>query len=79
MSSARSRELPNIITGTLGGVRSLLEMRSAHRLTPKECDAKAVECRALAQRAVLEPHRIMLEHIAETWDRIGAEIKNELH
>ena len=52
---------------------------SVHSLSPEECAAKAAECRDLAQRADLEAHRIMLEHVAETWDRIGAEIKNELH
>jgi hypothetical protein len=52
---------------------------SAIPLSPEECATKAAECRAMSQRAVLEAHRIMLEHVAETWDRIGAEIKNELH
>ena len=52
---------------------------SAIPLSPEECAAKAAECRAMAQRAVLEAHRIMLEHVAETWERICAEIKKELH
>jgi hypothetical protein len=29
----------------------------------------------MAKEAVLEPHRIMLEHIADTWERIAAGLK----
>ena len=47
----------------------------ANPLSPEQCAAKAAECRALAQRAVLVAHRVMLEHVAETWGRIGAEIE----
>ena len=44
-------------------------------LTLEECHAKAAEVRALARRAVASEHRIMLEHMAETWDRICEDIK----
>ena len=40
-------------------------------LTANEARAKAQECRDLAKRAKLADHRIMLEHMAETWDRIA--------
>jgi hypothetical protein len=45
------------------------------RLSLDECGAKAKECRALAKQAIIEPHRIMLEHIADTWERIAAGLK----
>jgi hypothetical protein len=45
------------------------------RLSLDECGAKSKECRAMAKEAVLEPHRIMLEHIADTWERIAAGLK----
>jgi hypothetical protein len=35
------------------------------------CQAKARECLYLAQNAASKSHRIMLEHIAETWYRIA--------
>jgi len=44
----------------------------AKRLSIDECRAKADECRVWAKQTVIEPHRIMLEHIAETWERIAA-------
>jgi hypothetical protein len=40
-------------------------------LTADLCRAKAVECLHLAKQNVSGPHRIMLEHIAETWYRIA--------
>jgi hypothetical protein len=41
------------------------------RLSKDECFRKAEECRTLAKAAILEPHRIMLDHIAQTWERIA--------
>jgi hypothetical protein len=41
------------------------------RLSKEMCLAMANECRALALAATQRPHRIMLEHIASTWDRIA--------
>jgi len=40
-------------------------------LTADLCRAKAKDCRDLAQQALSQPSRIMLEHIAETWLRIA--------
>jgi hypothetical protein len=40
-------------------------------LTADLCRAKALECLSLAQQSVSNSHRIMLEHIAETWYRIA--------
>ena len=41
------------------------------RLTPTEARAKARECREMAKVAHDQAHRVMLNHIAETWDRIA--------
>ena len=48
------------------------------RLTPTEAKAKAEECREMAKVAIEKSHRIMLESIAQTWDRI-AETAHEAH
>lgn len=47
-------------------------------LTPTEARAKAEECRRLAKAALDQSHRIMLESIAKTWERI-AETAHEEH
>jgi hypothetical protein len=44
-------------------------------LTREECVAKVAECRTMAARADKDSHRIMLEHMAETWGRICEELK----
>jgi hypothetical protein len=41
---------------------------------PEECHAKVGECREMAKRASNPSHRIMLEHMAETWERICVEL-----
>ena len=48
-------------------------------LTIEECRAKAAECRAMARDAVQADHRVMLLHIAETWERISAAARQSLH
>ena len=40
------------------------------RLTAEEVKFKALECREIAEHSTLDSHRIMLEHMAETWERI---------
>ena len=44
-------------------------------LTFDECKAKAEECRDMARRAEKPEQRTMLEHMAETWERLCAEIR----
>jgi len=44
------------------------------RLTQEEAKFKALECRELAKRTPLASHRIMLDHMAETWERIAGEV-----
>jgi len=46
------------------------------RLTAEEAKAKVIECRELAARAAKPEHRIMLEHMAETWERIVHTLEN---
>jgi hypothetical protein len=50
-------------------------MPEGHRLTIEECHAKAAECRDMAKRAIKPEHRVMLDHMAETWERICADMK----
>jgi hypothetical protein len=44
-------------------------------LTANQCDSQARDCRALAEQAMRQPHRVMLEHIADTWERIASDIR----
>jgi hypothetical protein len=44
-------------------------------LTSLACRLQAEECRAQAEKEMRHEHRIMLEHIAETWERIAADIE----
>jgi hypothetical protein len=46
------------------------------RLTREEAKFKALECREIAKRVPSESHRVMLEHMAENWDRIAQEVGN---
>ena len=48
-------------------------------LTEDECSAKAKECRELAARAAAREHRIMLDHMADRWERIRLEIQRAKH
>ena len=50
-------------------------MTERNRLTLEECHAKIAECRDMARRADAQSHRVMLEHMAETWERICEDMK----
>ena len=41
------------------------------RLTAEEAKAKVAECSEMAARAKFPEHRLMLEHMAGTWERIA--------
>ena len=41
------------------------------RLNAESCRVKAEECRCLAQTDKNASHRVMLLHMAETWERIA--------
>jgi hypothetical protein len=46
------------------------------RLSADQCREKAVECRVQARLSRNETHRVMLLHMADTWDRIAATTGN---
>ena len=48
-------------------------------LRADEARAKAQECRDMAKRAQLDDHRIMLNHMSETWDRIADTLQTNGH
>jgi|SRR6476661_7221974 hypothetical protein len=57
------------------GIRDETGMTEADtgKLSVELCYQKACECRAIAgDDSVRLPHRIMLEHIADTWERLGS-------
>jgi hypothetical protein len=43
----------------------------SEHLDAETCRQKAAECRLMARRDRNLEHRIMLEHMAETWERIA--------
>ena len=45
-------------------------------LDAESCMAKAAECREMAARAKRVSDRIMLLHMAETWERIAETYEN---
>ena len=47
------------------------------RLSAAEARLKAEECKSLAMRVGLVEHRVMLEHMAETWERIANDIETK--
>lgn len=51
-------------------------MSRSNRVTAAEARAKADECREMAKREQLPEHKIMLEHIAQTWERIAKSRQN---
>ncbi len=44
-------------------------------LTKEACQEQATNCRTVAEQVMTPAHRVMLEHIADTWDRIAADIR----
>jgi len=46
------------------------------RLINLDCIIQAEECRHLARGALSSEHRIMMNHIAETWERIATDIES---
>jgi hypothetical protein len=50
---------------------TLIENAIPTRLTAPQARAKAEECRAMAKVAIEKSHRIMLNSIAQTWERIA--------
>ena len=54
----------------------MAEVRRRKHLTADQCHAKMVECLDLARIAKCEAHRILLQHMAETWQRIAKELEH---
>ena len=50
-------------------------MASQTDLNADQCKTQATRCRELAKHVMTDSHRVMLEHIAATWDRIAADIE----
>ena len=50
-------------------------MTDKSELTTEQCAMQASRCRELGRHTMSPPHRIMLEHIAGTWERIAIDIK----
>jgi hypothetical protein len=48
----------------------------AKRLTAEEAKFKVIECRDMAKHAKNPEHRVMLEHMAQTWERIAGTLEN---
>lgn len=54
---------------------SRISRMGSTRMTPEEARAKAAECRAMAEATNRQEHRVMLTHMAETWERIAKDLK----
>jgi hypothetical protein len=44
------------------------------RLSAADCRRQAHECRKMAEGVIEPAHETMLEHMADTWDRLAAEM-----
>ena len=49
-----------------------------NELSSTACREQAAVCRTLANQAMTIPHRVLLEHIAKTWDRIASDIDSRM-
>jgi hypothetical protein len=47
------------------------------KLTPRLCNNRAAEARVMKDQADSEPAKVMLEHVAETWDRLAKRLKEK--
>jgi len=43
--------------------------------TPTICRTKAQECRDMATTIKNQEHRVMLQHMADTWERIAKDME----
>jgi hypothetical protein len=51
-------------------------MATSQHMDAETCRAKSAECRELAERTKKASDRIMLEHMAETWERLAKTHEN---
>ncbi len=69
-----------MIPASVGGKKWDVGMNDkTRRLNSEEATFKAFECREMAKRAITPEHRAMLEHMAETWNRIAEDINKQTH
>ena len=54
----------------------MLGMATSQHMDAETCRAKSAECRELAERTKKASDRIMLEHMAETWERLAKTHEN---
>ena len=47
----------------------------SRRLNPLDCIVHADDCRRMAGVTLHGEHRIMLTHMAETWERVATDIE----
>ena len=45
------------------------------RLSAEEARTKAAQCREEAKRTGIPQHKVMLEHMAQTWERMAKSIE----
>lgn len=48
--------------------------RPPKRLSAEDCLAKAAECAALAEKSLVEDHKIALKRMAESWRSLASDI-----
>ena len=46
------------------------------RLSAEECRKQAQVCRKMAVAATVQAHGVMLEHMAETWERLAVDLQH---
>lgn len=52
-------------------------MDPSNRMTIEAARAKAEECRELARQSRIYAHKVMLEHMADTWTRIADNMQTD--
>jgi hypothetical protein len=52
-----------------------MDNEQIRRLTAADARDKASECRDMARRVQKPEHRVMLEDMAETWDRLAIKLR----
>jgi hypothetical protein len=52
-------------------------MGAQPQLIAHQCRVQAAACRSLAEQTMTQAHRVMLEHIASTWERIAQDITEQ--
>jgi len=59
-----------------GGNRKRYMTNEPTRVDAEEARARAAECREEAKRSPKREHKIIMEHVAQTWDRIAKSLED---